>query len=178
VLQEDDLELDRVLDGVAVVLDHSCLATPLRELVHEFAVGRRLADRRRERPGGQAEPVGLAVVRGPEHDEGPVAKLRAEACVGRRVARSSASDAHVRRGDPDETAGRPGHHRSGGHVRTEHGPQLGRVACVAGAGLCRRANRGAAERRVLRLAQVVEARVVEKPGLAEPRVRSSTRAPT
>jgi hypothetical protein len=60
VLEEDHLELDRVLDRVAVVLETRRFPAGPREAVHERPVGAGLAERRDVGLAGEAEALGLA----------------------------------------------------------------------------------------------------------------------
>src|SRR5204862_6655833 len=96
VLEEYDLELDRMLDRVAVVLQQDGLAGGGCELVDDPDIGLRLAVRGREALAREAEPVGLAVMRRAEHDESPVAVLRPERRVSGPVALPPAEWADVR----------------------------------------------------------------------------------
>ena len=61
-----------MLDRVAIVLQRHALPRRPAQLVDQRRLGRRDPERRRERLARQTEAIGLAVVRGAEHDEDPI----------------------------------------------------------------------------------------------------------
>ena len=75
MLQEDQLQLDGVLEGVAVVLHFHGAAAARGQPVRQRLVGLGLPERRPEPLAGQAEPSGFSPVRGRQNDEGAVAML-------------------------------------------------------------------------------------------------------
>ena len=106
VLQEHDLELDRVLDGVAIIFEHHGVAAARDQLVDERYVHFGLAERGQERLAGQPETVRLAVVGSAEDDDGAAAMPGAEARVGRLVTAPPSLRADVGGGDADQARGR------------------------------------------------------------------------
>ena len=99
MLQEDDLKLDGVLEGMAVVFHEHGVAAARREPVDQRGIGGAFAERRHERFSREAEVLGLAVVRGCQDDESTILQLRAERLVRGTIGLPSAFRADVRRGN-------------------------------------------------------------------------------
>src|SRR5258708_39512233 len=72
MLEEDDLKFDGVLNGVGVVLHRGGVAGFGEDFADEVQVGDGFAIGGREGLAGEAEAVGLAVVRGAEDNEGTI----------------------------------------------------------------------------------------------------------
>ena len=172
VLEEHDLELDRVLDRVAVVLLHDRPPGGLRQGVHEGDVRGGLAEGRPVRLARQAEAVGRAVVGGPQHDHRAVPALGREPTIGRAVrvpgsfrARVGGGDAHEAPAPVHAAGGRPGFggrgraRRRGARAAARAARGVGRIGA---AGVGRLPPRRAGERRVLLLAAKREALVLEE----------------
>ena len=105
VLQEDHLQLDGVLEGVAVVF-HADAAPPPRSASQSTSAVSVTASPSGVRKFLRVRPkrLRLAVVRGRQNHEGPVAMLRADHAIGGAVGLPPARRADVRRGDPDQVA--------------------------------------------------------------------------
>src|SRR5580704_7842201 len=82
VLQEDHLEFNGVLDGVAVVLHRRGVAGFGQNFVDERGVGDGFAIGRQEGLAGEAEAVGGAVMGGAENDESAVGVGGREGGIG------------------------------------------------------------------------------------------------
>ena len=169
VLQEHHLELDRVLDGVAVVFQHDGAGRRARQRVDDWNLGGRGAERRSVRFAGQPEAIGLAVVRGAQHDEDAVARIGGKRPVRGGVTGDAALGTDVRgRDGPGRRAEcGAGRRRRAIEVAAQGANEDGPLLGVTAAGVSGLAHVARRELALALPAHFGEARVVEKARLVE-----------
>ena len=99
MLQKYHLELDGMLDRVAVVFHPGGLARLCRELLHQCGVRDRVAKRSLERLPRQPDTIRMPVMRRSQDDERTPGVLRRERRVGGPIGLDAAEGTYVRRGD-------------------------------------------------------------------------------
>jgi hypothetical protein len=82
VLQEEHLELDRVLARVAVIFFHHRVGCLLGEKIVKGGIHLRRAERSLEGLPGETEPFGPSIVGGPEDDERRLSSIDLEIIGG------------------------------------------------------------------------------------------------
>ncbi len=102
ILKKQDLKLNGVLHGVAVVLHSDCVECVCREFIHQLHVGDGFTQRCHERLASEPEDVGVSVVRSSEHDKGAVLIRGQQIRVSIAVGFPASHRADVRSGDSDE----------------------------------------------------------------------------
>lgn len=140
LLEEYDLQLHGVFEGVAEILHHRGLSGGARQPFGQRGIGGAFAQRGDERFARQPEALRLPVVGGRQDDEGAVAVLRTQQPVGGAVGLPASLQAHVRGRDPHQAVGR-GWRRAGAvQVARQRAPQLLRFRRVGRSGVRRRAH--------------------------------------
>src|SRR5579871_1678132 len=104
MLQKNNLKLDGMFDGVAVVFHQDAVPSFGGKTIHQRRIRNGFPKRRRERLSSQAQPVRLTVVRRSQNDEGSLPVTGGERCVGGAIGFHSAEGADMRRGDGERSA--------------------------------------------------------------------------
>ncbi len=105
VLQEQNLKLDGVFDGVAVVFHGDRSTTFIRKPVYQIHLGNSLAQRGHERLARQPELLRLAIVRRSKNDENAFGMIGRQLVICVAIGFPSAERTHMRSGNAYQAIG-------------------------------------------------------------------------